>query len=86
MRPGSQDKTQKIRREGELTTYFRAAAVVVLFLFVFSRNAHAYLDPGAGSMLLQGLLAAFFAVLAYLGVFRRRLKSWWQHFEFRQKE
>ena len=32
-------------------------AITVLLLFV-SRSAYAYLDPGTGSMLVQGLLAA----------------------------
>ena len=69
-----------------MTTYFRAAVIVTLLLLILSKNAHAYLDPGAGSMFLQGLFAAFFAVLAYMGIFRRRLKSWWRHFIAKQKE
>ena len=35
----------------------RLIAITVLLLFV-SRSAYAYLDPGTGSMLVQGLLAA----------------------------
>jgi hypothetical protein len=35
----------------------RLIAITVLLLFV-SRSAHAYLDPGTGSMVVQGLLAA----------------------------
>jgi hypothetical protein len=35
----------------------RLIAMTVLLLFV-SRSAYAYLDPGTGSMLVQGLLAA----------------------------
>jgi hypothetical protein len=37
--------------------------------------AHAYLDPGAGSILLQSLLAAIAAVTAVFSVNFRRLKS-----------
>lgn len=35
-------------------------------------NAHAYLDPGTGSILLQGLLAGLLAV----GAFWRQAKQW----------
>jgi hypothetical protein len=35
----------------------RLIAITVLLLFV-SRSAYAYLDPGTGSMVVQGLLAA----------------------------
>lgn len=35
-------------------------------------NAHAYLDPGTGSVLLQGLLAGLLA----LGAFWRQVKQW----------
>ena len=38
--------------------------VVVLGL-VFMDRAHAYIDPGTGSMLLQALLACLVAVIAF---------------------
>lgn len=46
--------------------------VALLFFgsfFIFPCTAHAYLDPGTGSMLLQFLAAGFLA----LGVFWRRI-------------
>ncbi|OPY79184.1 MAG: hypothetical protein A4E65_01969 [Syntrophorhabdus sp. PtaU1.Bin153] len=64
---------------------FFFTVLIVVSLLTFSSKAHAYLDPGAGSMVLQGLLAAFFAVVAFLGVSWRKLKSWWQHFITRHK-
>lgn len=39
--------------------------VVVADLFVISVPAYAYLDPGTGSMILQGLAAAFFGLLFF---------------------
>lgn len=42
---------------------------------LFMSNAHAYLDPGTGSILLQGLLAGLLAV----GAFWRQLKAWVQN-------
>ena len=44
--------------------------VCLLFLFVFPQKAHAYLDPGTGSYLLQVAGAAIFGALFFV-------KSWW---------
>lgn len=38
--------------------------------------ASAYLDPGTGSLLLQGLIAGFAATLATTAMYWRRLKKW----------
>jgi len=45
---------------------------IVLLSLIFTGNAHAYLDPGTGSILLQGLLAGLLAI----GVFGRKLKDY----------
>lgn len=37
--------------------------------------ACAYLDPGTGSMIVQALIAAFAAVSVSVGIFWKRLKS-----------
>ena len=48
----------------------------VFCVLMFSTNpAHAYLDPGTGSMLIQGLLAAIAAASVSIGIFWRRLRS-----------
>jgi hypothetical protein len=39
-------------------------------------NAHAYLDPGTGSSLLQILLAALFTVLFCVKLAWARIKAW----------
>ena len=41
---------------------FRSAVFVVVALVAFEQPAAAYLDPGAGSMLLQALLGGVAAV------------------------
>lgn len=47
--------------------------LLVLAALVLSMGpAHAYLDPGTGSVLLQGLLAGALAV----GAFWRNIKQW----------
>ena len=52
------------------------ALVVMLGLFCFSlhESAHAYIDPGTGSYLLQMLVASFFGAVFALGVFWRSVK------------
>ena len=48
---------------------------VGIFFFLMSTTipAHAYLDPGSGSMIIQGIIAAIAAVSVSIGVFRRRI-------------
>jgi hypothetical protein len=48
-----------------------AAALFV----VFHRNAHAYLDPGTGSVVLQVVIAAIFGGLFTIKLFLRRVKN-----------
>lgn len=38
--------------------------------------AYAYLDPGTGSVLLQGLLAGFAGVVAVIKIYWVQLKQW----------
>ena len=42
--------------------------------------AYAYLDPGTGSMLVQALLAVVAAITVSIGIYWRRLKSFWSQF------
>jgi len=48
--------------------------ISLLLLFSLVPDAHAYLDPGTGSMLLQGLLAFLFAVVSTISIYWRRFK------------
>lgn len=54
--------------------------IIVLFLFLFTSPVYAYLDPGSGSMLLQGLIAGVLAVVATIGMFWSRLKAFFGRF------
>jgi len=47
----------------------------VSVLFVFVTQAHAYIDPGTGSMMIQALLAAIAAGAVAIGVFWGRFKT-----------
>jgi hypothetical protein len=44
-------------------------------VMVFNKPAYAYLDPGTGSILLQGLIAAVAGVLATGGIYWNKIKN-----------
>ncbi|MFX0203118.1 MAG: hypothetical protein ACFFCW_44000 [Candidatus Hodarchaeota archaeon] len=54
-------------------------------VLLYPNQCYAYIDPGAGSMLLQALLAAVAAVSVSLGIFRRRLASLLRRLARREK-
>jgi hypothetical protein len=59
-----------------MTHHLKLFAVTLMLLvalsFTFERQAHAYVDPGSGLLLFQGISAAISGALFY---FRRRLKN-----------
>jgi hypothetical protein len=44
-------------------------------LLIATRDAHAYLDPGTGSMLLQGLIAGIAAASVVFGGYWSKVKA-----------
>ena len=51
------------------------ATVAALVLLVFAQPSHAYLDPGTGSIVLQGLLASIAVALGVLNVYWQKCKT-----------
>jgi hypothetical protein len=55
---------------------FKRFAITLMLLlalsFAFERQAHAYVDPGSGLLLFQGISAAISGALFY---FRRRIRN-----------
>lgn len=51
------------------------ALFAFLALLLLSDNAHAYLDPGTGSILLQGLIGGIAGALFVLRVYWGKLKT-----------
>jgi hypothetical protein len=49
-------------------------SALAVVLVILSSPAHAYLDPGTGSMLLQGLIAAAAAGAAVISMSYQRIK------------
>jgi len=53
--------------------YFAVTLMLLVALsFTFERQAHAYVDPGSGLLIFQGISAVFSGALFY---FRRRLRN-----------
>lgn len=49
--------------------------VAAIFLLLVAKPAHAYLDPGTGSMLIQGLLAGVAAASVGIASYWSRIKG-----------
>lgn len=55
---------------------FRMIGLIVLFSTVaYVPSAHAYIDPGSGSMILQAIVASIAAGFAFIGMFWHRIKT-----------
>ena len=65
---------------------FSVILLCAVFGLVLVKRAHAYIDPGTGSMLVQAAIAAVAAVSVSIGVFRRRLRSFFGRLFGRKKD
>lgn len=61
-----------IRMTRKLKLVAVTGMLFVALSFTFERQAHAYVDPGSGLLLFQGISATISGVLFY---FRRRIKN-----------
>jgi len=48
---------------------------IAFFFSMFTSNAYAYLDPGTGSMILQGILAAVAGSMFFLRTYWYKFKT-----------
>ena len=48
---------------------------LIFGLISYTSPAYAYLDPGTGSLLLQGLLAGFAAIISVLSIYWQKVKA-----------
>jgi hypothetical protein len=65
-----------------LTTAF---VVLLLTLFLFPPPAHAYLDPGTGSYIIQVALAAFVGAAFAVRLFWGRIKAFFKRSSSKQE-
>tara|TARA_B100000780_G_C20892217_1_gene355061 strand:- start:444 stop:656 length:213 start_codon:yes stop_codon:yes gene_type:complete len=54
---------------------FKILKIFIIIYFSFLSNAHAYIDPGSGSILLQALIGGLAAAGASLAVYWAKLKN-----------
>jgi hypothetical protein len=64
--------TEGIRMAQNLKYFAVTLMLLIALSFTFERQAHAYVDPGSGLLIFQGISAVFSGALFY---FRRRLKN-----------
>ena len=48
---------------------------LIVGLISYTSPAYAYLDPGTGSMLLQGLIAGLAAVISVVSIYWQKVKA-----------
>lgn len=51
------------------------SVLAIFFVFTFSGSAQAYIDPGTGSLLLQGLAAGLVSLLVFWRGLRFKIKN-----------
>ena len=66
-----------LARKGHSGIMERTAFLALLLLFPL--QAQAYVDPGSGMLLWQGLVAVFGAALLFFRKPWQTLMKWWRH-------
>jgi hypothetical protein len=59
-----------------IRTLLVSAALAGFLFLVFTKEAHAYLDPGTGSYLLQLLIAGLLGLSLLVKLFWRNIRTW----------
>lgn len=55
--------------------------MAICLIIVFASPAHAYLDPGTGSLIFQGLIAGVLALGVSIGIYWQRFKDFMGRFK-----
>jgi len=53
-------------------------SLLIVFSFAITSNAHAYLDPGTGSIIIQGIVAAVLSVTIAVKTYWFKIKAFFQ--------
>ena len=60
--------------------------ITLIFLLIFyPTSAYAYLDPGIGSLMLQGIIAGIAVVTTTIGVYWKKIKSFFSKFKSKKQ-
>jgi len=57
---------------------FIAIQLLAVLPYIFVNRAHAYIDPGTGSMIIQAVIAAIAVASVSIGIFWRRLRAFFE--------
>tara|TARA_B100000767_G_C19369778_1_gene371437 strand:- start:97 stop:336 length:240 start_codon:yes stop_codon:yes gene_type:complete len=49
--------------------------LIIFILITYTSPAHAYLDPGTGSMLIQGLIGGLAVAMSFISIYWHKFKS-----------
>jgi hypothetical protein len=49
--------------------------ICLLTFFLFNNSAHAYLDPGTGSLIFQAIIALFAGIATAISIYWRKFKD-----------
>tara|TARA_B100001167_G_scaffold105512_1_gene64543 strand:- start:1032 stop:1232 length:201 start_codon:yes stop_codon:yes gene_type:complete len=56
----------------------KSKIIIFLSFFILTTKAHAYLDPGTGSIILQAIVGAFAAFFTSIYIFWARVKNFYK--------
>ena len=59
--------------------------MLILLLLVYPTTAYAYIDPGIGSLMLQGIIAGIAVVTTTIGVYWKKIKSFFSKFKSKKQ-
>lgn len=52
--------------------------IIVMGLMTYNSPVYAYLDPGTGSVLIQGLIGVFAATVSFLSIYWHKVKAFFK--------
>jgi len=52
--------------------------LTIFFIFFFNTKAYAYIDPGIGSIILQGIIGAIAATSITIKIYWQKIKNFFQ--------
>lgn len=56
----------------------KSKIIISLSFFILTTKAHAYLDPGTGSIILQAIVGAFAAFFTSIYIFWNKVKNFYK--------
>lgn len=59
---------------------------ILVFFSIFSKNAYAYLDPGLGSIILQGIIASIAATSITIKIYWQKIKNFFSKQKKKKKD